>query len=244
MLLGHGQGRIKSVVFNTYKLSKKGEDFLISPISVTLPVITDSHASLVPLPTKDGASTSVKLTRKSKGVHLLPTLKQLLSSKEKWFEIKHTEDYHYPGKFTSPYPQRLGYSQDITGLPFYVKEDQDFLFNDIQMSKGKPRAPRKVKFSVDGKEEELFYRLAPCSSNKQCCVEDCSYAIPIRENKSCPDHPDANLIVKKECPVEFVYVWPENKDDKRRWISGITRTGDLRSNNLHNHPLLGPIKIP
>lgn len=68
--------------------------------------------------------------------------------------------------------------------------------------------------------------------------------MPVRENKSCPDHPDANLIVKNECPVEFVYVWPENKDDKRRWISGITRTGDLKSDNLHNHPLLGPSKIP
>ena len=97
---------------------------------------------------------------------------------------------------------------------------------------------------MDGKAEELFYKLAPCSGVKQCEVEDCSYAIPVKENKLCPDHTDSNLIVKMECPVEFVYVWPENKNDKRRWISGITRTGNLESNNLHNHSLLGPNKIP
>lgn len=93
------------------------------------------------MPTKDDVSTPIILSRKSKGVHLLPTLKELLSTKENWFEIKNTEDYHYPGKFTSSYPQRLGYSQDITKLPFCVEDDHDFLFNDIQMSKGKPRAP-------------------------------------------------------------------------------------------------------
>ena len=164
MLLGHGQGRIKSMVFNTYKLSKKGEEFLILPASISLPVIADSSSTPL-LPAKDGESASVVLTRRSKGVHLLPTLKQLLSSKEKWFEIKNTEDYHYPGKFSSPYPQRLGYSQDISALPFYVKEDHDFLFNDIQMSKGKPRAPRKVKFSVDGKEENLGLRHAPVTNS-------------------------------------------------------------------------------
>ena len=47
-----------------------------------------------------------------------------------------------------------------------------------------------------------------------------------------------------DCSVEFVYVWPDDHDDKRRWLSGLSRTGDLHASNLHNHPLHGASKIP
>ena len=50
--------------------------------------------------------------------------------------------------------------------------------------------------------------------------------------------------MSKDCPVEFVYVWPENSEDKRRWLSGIVRVGDLKSRNLHNHLINGPTKVP
>ena len=67
--------------------------------------------------------------------------------------IEHNEDYHFTGKFQSPYPQRLGFVPDITTLPFYVKEDEHFLFNDIQIGKGKVRVAHKVSLSVDGKKK-------------------------------------------------------------------------------------------
>ena len=47
-----------------------------------------------------------------------------------------------------------------------------------------------------------------------------------------------------DCSVEFVYVWPDDHDDKRRWLSGLSQTGDLHASNLHNHPLHGTSKIP
>ena len=169
---------------------------------------------------------------------------KLLSSRENWFDIENTEDYQYPGKFKSDHPQRLGFVQDITTLPFYVKEDEHFLFNDIQIGKGKLRAARKVTITVDGNEEELYYRIAPCGGVKQCPVEDCTYTVSTKEHRPCPHHSEQQLELAKECSVESVYVWPADENDKWRCLSVIVRTGDLKSSNLHNHPLNGPTKVP
>ena len=98
--------------------------------------------------------------------------------------------------------------------------------------------------TVDGNEEELFYRIAPCGGVKRCSIEDCSYTTSVKEQRPCPNHTDVQLTAVHDCPVEFVYVWPLNNNDKRRWLSGIIRRGDLSPNNLHNHPLHGPTKVP
>lgn len=243
MRLGHGHGRISSMVFNSYSVAEAGNELLISPIPVPLPC--KSHKLIqARTPTTADMSTNIKLTRKTKGTHLLPTLTKLLSSHENWFDIKNTEDYQYPGKFKSAPPQRLGFAQDITTLPFYIKDDEHFLFNNIQIGKGKLRAARKVTISVDGKEENLYHRIAPCGGVKQCPVEGCPYTVSTKEHRPCPNHADQQLESMKECPVEFVYVWPADDGDKRRWLSGIIQTGDLKSSNLHNLPFNGPSKVP
>lgn len=74
-----------------------------------------------------------------------------------WYDIEKPDDYQYPGKFCFDHPKRLGFAADITKLPFYTKEDEHFLFSDIQISKGKPRAPRKITVSLNGTDEELYY---------------------------------------------------------------------------------------
>ena len=43
--------------------------------------------------------------------------------------------------------------------------------------------------------------------------------------------------------MEFMYVWPNDNSDKRRWLTGICRNSDLKQNNLHNHPLHVATKI-
>ena len=48
------------------------------------------------------------------------------------------------------------YVLNTSALPFYVSNDQHFLFNDIQLT------PHKVKFTVDEKDQELYYHIAPC----------------------------------------------------------------------------------
>ena len=126
------------MVFNSYSVAEAGNELLTSPISVPLPC--ESHKPIQARARTSATadvSTNIKLTRKSKGTHLLPILTKLLSSRENWYDIKNTEDYQYPGKFKSAPPRRLGFAQDITTLPFYSKDDEHFLFSDIQIGKGK-----------------------------------------------------------------------------------------------------------
>ena len=84
---------------------------------------------------------------------------------------------------------------------------------------------------------------------KLCSAATSTYIALTRETKSCKQHPKEKLIHSNEklgeCPVEFIYVWPENEDDKRRWITGITRgASNDTSMNLHNHPNHAAFKIP
>ena len=133
MQLGHSNRRLTSMVFNTYSTTEAGRELITSPAPILLPGI---HTPAAHSTTRTSSTdiTSPKKTRKSKGAHLLPTLCNLLSSRENWFEIKKPEDYQFPGKFSAAYPQRLGFSPDITRLPFYGENDEHFLFTDIQAS--------------------------------------------------------------------------------------------------------------
>ena len=235
MQLGFGYGRIKNMIFNSYSLTEAGQKYAVESHSVELPKLRSNMKSA-----QVQTDSSPDATKHTRGTHLLP---ELLSSKDNWYIIEQNEDYHFPGKFRLPYPHRLGFVPDITTLSFYVKDDEHFLFNDIQIGKGKSRAARKVLLLVDGKEEELYYRIAPCGGAKYCPIEGCSFTISTREHRGCPDHPDSHLTLQ-ECQVEFVYVWPEKDEDKRRWLSGILRRGTMEADNLHNHPLHGSTKVP
>ena len=237
MSIGYGPHKIKPMVFNTFRASQAGLALLTSPEPVNLLAVHNST-------TTQSTTTKPKLTRHSQGTHLLPVLTRLLSSSENWFEIKDPEDYQYPGVFNVAHPQRIGYEPDITTLPFYVREDEDFLLNDIQIGRKKLRQKREVTFTIYGKEERLYYRMAPCGGVKKCPARDCSYVASTKDRKSCPEHEEEQLEPTGNCPVEFVYAWPVNPQDKRRWISGITRSGDLKADNLHKHPIHGPSKIP
>lgn len=248
--LGRGHGRMTEIVFNTYTITEAGSEFMRSDplLPVSLPTTRSRFNSSI-VKTETGSATlsatpAVKLTRKSKGTHLLPTVITLLSSSANWHDIEEPDDYQYPGNFRMDHPLRLGYARDITALPFYTKDDEHFLFSDIQLGKGKLRSARKITATVDGKEEELFYRIVPCGGVKNCSVRDCSYTVSKREFRPCPDHPETVLVQSGPCPVEFVYVWPLCSDDKRRWLSGLVRRSDMMSNNLHNHVLHGPTKVP
>ena len=40
------------------------------------------------------------------------------------------------------------------------------------------------------------------------------------------------------CEVEFVYIFPHNTEDQRRWIGGLLRTTEVAPmQSLHNHPI-------
>ena len=127
MHIGTCQGRVTPIVFNTFSLTTSGLDFLSSAHDVLLPIISNEVGKVVSATCESSTSVQkVKLTRQSKGTHLLPVIKNLLSSKSNWFTIDSVDDYYFPGKFRTPYPQRLAFASDITAMPFYVPENEHF----------------------------------------------------------------------------------------------------------------------
>ena len=130
---------------------------------------------------------------------------------------------------------------DLTELE-QSSDNSHYLWNDIQFSKGQLNKDRKIEVEIGGKKENVYYRTAPCIGVKTCTVSGCTYIAPIREKHPCPHH--KNKLVKSEgCPVEFVYVCPEDGQDKRRWIGGLVSCQKYMAKNLHNHLPHAAMKI-
>jgi len=106
-------------------------------------------------------SSKPAVIRKGKGTHVLNVAKELFSNKENWFVITQSSDYNYPGVFSTPYPQRLGYCEDISKLPNFEAGDPHFLYSDIQIGKGKARPKRLILMNIDGKDKNVYYRFVP-----------------------------------------------------------------------------------
>ena len=232
-------------------MSSEGQNFLTTPTSVLSPSLElgarQSADLSSDLSTDSSTKTRVSSTstkRKSKGTQALPIIRTLLSQSENWFEITSPDDYQYPGVFQQDHPRRVAFCSDVTSLPFYDASNEHFLFDDIQFGKGHIRGIRTTSMNVNGTEEDVCYKIAPCKGVKVCGNADCSYVTSTRESKACPNHPTINLELTKDCLVDFYYIWPKDCEDKRRWIGGLLRCGDMRDNNLHSHPLNPPAKIP
>ena len=243
MTLGKGHNLLGEMVFNSFTITPAGEAFLTNPTAVQLPSIRPTSNRLTSSQLKEGEE---KRKRQGRGSHALPVIRSLMASSDQWFSIASENDYHYPGVFTVPYPQRMAYCSDISTLAHYDPSNKHFLFTDIQFGKGKARAAQKVKMSVDGKDEDVWYRIVPCGGVKYCGKheEGCTYITSTRENRHCPQHPDVKLIRSNECTVEFAYLWPVEENDTRRWITGFRRSGTNEESNLHNHPTHAAMKIP
>ena len=95
---------------------------------------------------------------------------------------------------------------------------------------------------MNNKIEEVIYRSAPCLGIKYCPKDGCQHIVPIREKRNCPKH---NIPLQKitDCPIEFVYICPEDSTDNKRWIGGIIRCQKSPSDNLHNHRIHAVNKI-
>ena len=183
-------------------------------------------------------------TREGKGCHLLPLVKHLMQSKENWKAIITKENYHFLGTFTTPCQNFLWYTEDVTQLPHFTPDDPDFLWNDVQFSKGSS-TKQLVKIDIGGtKDEKFWFRKSQCLGVKKC--EQCEHVVSNSSiRNTCPDHPRAPLTKLSNCDVEFVYVCPENPLDNRRWIGGLLRNHNfLAQKNLHSHGTISSHKIP
>lgn len=171
-----------------------------------------------------------------------------------WYPITSSTDYQYPGVFKGEHLQRLGYCDDVTKLGLYTPSNPDFMYYDIQFSKGKPRNPQTITVSIPNIETEkqdtlqVEYRITPCNGVKLCGMHEdgCEYVTSTREHRPCPSHPSVPLVGTSNCPVEFVYIKPKDKNDNRRWQTGFLRGGlsTMMAQNLHSHKLPPATKIP
>ena len=179
-----------------------------------------------------------KRLRLGKGKHMLPILKQMMAEEENWIKLTELdkERYQYPGVHSSPQGNQLYYIPDVTNLPHYSENEPHFLWNDIQLGKTST-SKNKATMTISGKSEEVCYWMSCCKGVKMCA--ECDHVVPnsyIKNN--CRSHPTVKLVEVKNCPVEFVYVFPIDKCDNRRWIGGVIRSKDIPAQcNVHIHPV-------
>ena len=145
---------------NTIHPTPKSVKFLENSHPVLLPDLAQSPFVQGSKPTSS-VHRAPTAKRSGRGCRARPTIVAMMSSPDQWFKIKGSEDYQFPGVFSAPYPQRLGYCPDITKLGLYTPESPDFLYYDIQFGKDKPRNPQRMTVTLPDTEEALnvIYRL-------------------------------------------------------------------------------------
>jgi len=218
---GTFQGR-QAGVFTYFKATSKGRDAIASNKEVMLPPlpmqqedVALKHHSTLKYPNE----TVQKKKRVGRGSNPLSNIRELLSDKENWQDITSKEQYQFPGVSTEATLNKLLFCTDISKLPQYVATKPHFLWEDIQLSKGKLTSDRCVTIEINGSEESIFYRLAPCNGVKLCSGAGCDHVQSRNSKKNlCTNHPGSPTINTDNCPVIFVYMFPQNfvAPDNRR----------------------------
>ena len=124
---------ITDIVFASYTAADTGTALLdnvefqevLSPtIDHKWSLSTDAEGA--PLPDRQDTNKSVQ--RKGKGARALTIVKELLSDRTNWYNIESSDDYNFPGIFAKPFPQCLGYCEDVSKLPNYEPSNSHFLY--------------------------------------------------------------------------------------------------------------------
>ena len=220
---GTFQGR-HGGVFSYFEVSPKGRDTIAGDKDVLLPPLVLS--ALIPSKRCHGLQSGTQLEavqkkkRTGRGSNPLSTVRDLVSNKENWQHITSKEQHQLPGVSTRATLNTIFFSSDISQLPQYVEEKPHFLWEDIQLSKGKLNPDRCITLNVDGSDESVFYRIAPCNGIKLCSATDCQHVQTRNSKKNlCPTHPGSPTINTENCPVVFIYLFPQNfTSDNRRLV--------------------------
>lgn len=231
MHLGHSQGWITSMVFNSHSVTAAGEEFLTSPVPFLFLVSHTSLFKLVPLlqPTQLPVFSSPG-TRKC-------------TSYQPWQSFsphKRTGMISRVQKTTSIHENSNQLPLDIldlhrTSIRFPTTASTMNTFCSMTSRLARTNSKQHVKWPLQWMEMKrrctTGLRHVVVFSNVQLKIASIQY-----QPRPCPNDAEQLLELVKECPVEFVYVWQADEGDKRQWLSGIVWTGDLKSSNLHNHP--------
>ena len=235
-------GQTVQGAYASLKPTEKGRSVVLNKKPVLFPEVLEGSDSFLKVRKQSGhvqeaADKELPIKKRcGKGKHMLPILKDLLANKENQIELTECdkERYEYPGSHNSISGNVLYFTSDVTKLPHYSEEH--FLWTDIQLGKtGTSR--NKATVTIDGKSQDVTYWMSKCKGVKKC--ESCDHVVSnsfVKNN--CKMHPKAALCQSEDCPVEFIYVFPQSTDDKRRWIGGIIRSPNIcPQKNLHSHPV-------
>ena len=229
-------------VQGVYHALPKGRGHVSSSENLPLPKVGGLY-QLPPVSASSSTSSiasSQKKKRLGKGCHVLTVVRTLLEDSENWKVIEDKTNYQYLGTFPHPSQQQLYFVPDISALEQTATDNPHFLWLDLQLSKGPLNKDRCIEVNIGCRKEKVFYRSAPCAGVKVCPVDGCNHVQAIRQKHPCPKHRDSTLKRTESCPVEFVYIYPQNYQiDHRRWIGGIVRCQKEATESLHNHPLNG-----
>ena len=128
----------------------------------------------------------------------------------------------------------LYFTDNVTAL--LQQSGEHHLWQDIQFGKTST-SKSKMSITLNGKMENLNYWIAQCNGVKKCT--ECDHVLPnVFTTNNCSVHPGAALEVTSSFAVEFIYIFPVDTADKRRWIGGIIRSDTvIPCTSLHNHPV-------
>ena len=98
-------------------------------------------------------------TKIGKGSRIIDTVKELMKDSSAWSHISTKQEYQFPGLLNDVTNQYMLHTLDMRKLPQATPDNPHFMWSDIQISKGKVNIDRKIKVKLDGKEEELLYRM-------------------------------------------------------------------------------------
>lgn len=216
-----------------YVASMKGKRFVEKPYDISV-----LDPSVDPFDVKKTSSQRNKAKTNSRGIHFLPKIKNMLKEKSRWVEINSKEDYEFPG-FSKDNGKVL-FTENFKTLPFAAKNRMHFISEDNQLTT-RGSQTKKLKTEVDGVETEVFVKRGPCEGVKICSADNCSYTVANRQLKNkCKEHGSSKPLTRTgKCPIHFVYIWPTNEHDGRRWLGVLTAEGEV----MHNHPRPAEHKI-
>eukprot|EP00112_Aurelia_sp_Birch-Aquarium-sp1_P014358 Seg3094.1 transcript_id=Seg3094.1/GoldUCD/mRNA.D3Y31 product="ATP-dependent DNA helicase RecQ" protein_id=Seg3094.1/GoldUCD/D3Y31 len=226
----------------TLLVSKKGEAFLKNPSELQIVEPSPLEVSLHAKEENKGKAQQQgqKSIRRQSTMHYLPRLEQLMEKSESW-SVCTGDEYVYLGFDHNP--DALLYLKDHTKAPNAARNDPHFVYNDLQLSKGPSNKPMAKEWNVDGSKLKVIVQKSPCEGVKQCGSPECTYVVSKRQQiNRCKAHADAPLVPSGQCPVKFVYIYPENfTHDTRRWLGVISaQTGKAE----HNHSKPAACKLP
>lgn len=227
------RGKQFSTTARKYKVSKEGKQFLSNrPDLQTLP------PSINPVEYKKKSSGNKQsTTRKGRGLHHLPKIRNAMSSTDNWFEMTGREDYEFPSFFWTL--KDIGYCKNIKDMKgFRSHQRPHFMWEDNKLAK-RHTMTKRCEIKIEGKNTNITLRHAACEGIKVCSFPHCTYAVSNRQKKNkYQSHAGTHkLQTTGHCPAQLIYAWPTN-DDGRRWI-GIIPSPNLK----HNYSRLTPHHI-